>query len=157
MFLSLHFTSAFSQTYPARGAGTYTCAEFAQQYKESPQFVETLYFSWAQGFMTGQTLGARIKRDLGGDIETQKGILRKYCADNPLKSYGEAVVDLYARHENLCLEHCAAIISQPPCGSRLASSRDAMPGGIEVRPTARNLIRRVNVSFFENRSDLRPP
>jgi hypothetical protein len=101
IFLSLHFTSAFSQTYPARGAGTYTCAEFAQQYKESPQFVETLYFSWAQGFMTGQNLGARIRRDFGGDIETQKGILRKCCADNPIKSYGEAVVDLYATRKPL--------------------------------------------------------
>jgi hypothetical protein len=101
IFLSLHFTSAFSQTYPARGAGTYTCAEFTQQYKESPQFVETLYFSWAQGFMTGQNLGAKIKRDLGGDIEIQKGFLRTYCAANPHKSYGEAVVDLYANRKPL--------------------------------------------------------
>jgi hypothetical protein len=30
-----------------------------------------------------------------------------------------------------------------------------MPAGIEVRPTARNLIRWVNVSFCESRSDLR--
>jgi hypothetical protein len=31
---------------------------------------------------------------------------------------------------------------------------DAMPGGIEGRPTARNLFRWVNVRFCESRSDL---
>jgi hypothetical protein len=97
----MHFTSAFSQAYPARGAGTYTCAEFAQQYNESPEFIENLYFAWAQGFMTGQNFGAKIKRDLGGDVETQKGFLRAYCADNPPRSFVEAVIDLYAKRKRL--------------------------------------------------------
>jgi hypothetical protein len=101
IFLFLHFTSVYSQTYPARGAGTFTCAEFAQQFKESPETIENLYFAWAQGFMTGQNFGEKIKRDLGGDIETQKEFLRTFCNNNPRKSYGEAVVDLYASRKRL--------------------------------------------------------
>jgi hypothetical protein len=101
IFLSVHLTTAYSQPYPARGAGTFTCAEFAQQFKDSPEIIENLYFAWAQGFMTEKNFDAKIKRDLGGDIETQKGFLMTYCTDNPLKSYGEAVIDLYANRKTL--------------------------------------------------------
>jgi hypothetical protein len=51
--------------------------------------------------MAGQTFGTKIERDLGGDIETQKGFLRTYCADNPPRLFVEAVIDLYAKRKRL--------------------------------------------------------
>ena len=37
----------------AKGVGVATCTEFAEKYKADPNLAETIYFSWAQGFMSG--------------------------------------------------------------------------------------------------------
>lgn len=86
------------------GAGTYTCGEFAKDYSQNPKMVENLFFTWAQGFMTGLNLesstngieGIKVYRDLGQHIENQKEKVRAYCNDHPLVPYPSAVMDLYS-------------------------------------------------------------
>src|ERR1044072_4746666 len=96
IFLLLaHLTPAHSETLVARGIGTRTCAEFTEHYKADAERFETLYFTWAQGFMSGMNLNADVKRNLGGELSIQKTTLRLFCADNPSKSFVNAVLFLY--------------------------------------------------------------
>jgi len=87
--------------YPVHGVGTSSCAEFAKMYQGDPEISERVFFSWAQGFMSGLNLGAKANnkqmRDLAGIVDDQKRALRAYCANNPLKSYMDAVIGYYAQ------------------------------------------------------------
>jgi hypothetical protein len=38
------------------GAGMTSCAEFAKEYRQNPESTESIFFSWAQGFMSGTNL-----------------------------------------------------------------------------------------------------
>lgn len=82
-----------------RGAGASSCATFAAAYAANPGTIEAVYFSWAQGFMTGANMaaaGASHKySDLGGDAKDQQARIRAFCAAHPGAPYADAVIDLY--------------------------------------------------------------
>jgi hypothetical protein len=79
-----------------RGFGASSCSEFAQAYREDPTTVEGLYFTWAQGYMSGANVAGRVLRDLAGrSLENQEAHIRSYCDNHPLSSYAEAVLSLY--------------------------------------------------------------
>jgi hypothetical protein len=74
------------------GAGSFTCARFANQYRSDPTGAETYYSSWLLGFLNGiNTMAITTgmpKRDLNNlSIERAKNFMRNYCNDNPLKMY----------------------------------------------------------------------
>jgi hypothetical protein len=87
---------------PQYGLGIKSCAEFARTYAANPEVTETLYFAWAEGFMSGINVKALSEhltaRDIEGSDEKMaeyKSIIRSYCNAHPLATYSAAVVDLY--------------------------------------------------------------
>jgi hypothetical protein len=82
------------------GHGLATCAQFAEDYKASPQLNETLYFTWAQGFMSGLNVAsirehATFRDVSGASIDSLKSSFRTYCDQHPLRLYEEAVFTAY--------------------------------------------------------------
>ena len=93
------------------GYAGYSCGKFGQQYGESPDVMEAIYFSWAQGFMFGMLVSAAASKDDPPDgkrfvkvlnsltppdfgVSAQKSFLRWYCDEHPLKLYATAVLAL---------------------------------------------------------------
>jgi len=82
------------------GVGAKTCGVFANYYKINPKLADDLYFSWAQGFLSGINYKSIVvngdSRDLSSiDIEQQMTHVRKYCDERPLADFIDAVMDLY--------------------------------------------------------------
>jgi hypothetical protein len=94
---------AYSQqpkNYAGTGGGARTCAEFGQLYKQYPTDVETTFFHWAQGMMSGMNLvlSAHNQQTTNlalRDPPNQMEHIRVYCSQNPLAFYTQAVLDLY--------------------------------------------------------------
>jgi hypothetical protein len=82
------------------GIGNTSCAQFAELYREAPDDTETLYYSWAQGVMSGLNVSLRGARaDLlphNFDADDQKAYMRRFCDKRPSAFYIDAVMDLYA-------------------------------------------------------------
>ncbi len=81
------------------GPGTMTCAQVAQAYRDHPED-ENLFFSWAEGFMSGLNteLLQRGETDLNGlPLDTQKQFIKSYCKDHPRTPYLGAVFKLFDR------------------------------------------------------------
>jgi hypothetical protein len=84
------------------GAGTRSCAQFERDYSENPEFFELVYFSWAQGYLSGFWIAASSKNpdpthDLmpqGRGESWQRSFIREYCQEHPLSPYSEAVATL---------------------------------------------------------------
>ena len=71
-------------------------------YIVNPSATEDIYFTWAQGFMSGLNLDAVANRRPyrfinGNDMLAQKIEICSYCDAHPLAQYVAAVVDLYNR------------------------------------------------------------
>ena len=86
---------------PMQGFGARSCAVFANDLKET-NMIEAVYFTWAQGYMTGLNMGLLAIGNettdllpLGFDTDRQQGFIRRFCDQHPLKSYSEAVDDLF--------------------------------------------------------------
>jgi hypothetical protein len=81
------------------GAGSFSCAEFTKAYRQYPDDMGGLYFSWAQGFMTGLNvafLSPWTPLDFSRwSVKRQQMYIREYCDAHPLKLYMEAVLTLY--------------------------------------------------------------
>ena len=82
------------------GVGASSCGKFASSYKENPAKTETLYFSWAQGFMSSINLNRKMQNgtlvDFGAMPSTaQLSWIRGYCQKNPLKTYLRAATELF--------------------------------------------------------------
>jgi hypothetical protein len=41
------------QHFDIRGAGTTSCAKYAETYRKNPDYTDNVYYSWAQGYMSG--------------------------------------------------------------------------------------------------------
>lgn len=101
--LCLSETPACSQqakNFAFTGAGALSCAQFGQFYKASPDYNEMLYFTWAQGMMSGLNLaiaarGAPFSNLALWDNARQTQHIRAYCSNNPLAFYSRAVIDLF--------------------------------------------------------------
>jgi hypothetical protein len=94
---------AAAQQFLAMGAGTKSCAIFARTYKDKPKSAEMIYFSWAQGYMSGlnRTAGADNKDSRPANLNVlsvaaQQKFIREFCDRNPLKDCREAVDALLA-------------------------------------------------------------
>ncbi len=86
--------------YPLMGIGLGSCSVFASQYRQWGVTIETSYFAWAQGFMSGLNMAAphagREARNLKAmTVEDQEAKLRFYCDQHPSGDYIDAVIDLY--------------------------------------------------------------
>src|SRR4051794_38792228 len=82
------------------GAGTATCAKYAEVYRQSPDSIEDIFFAWAQGFMSGMNSGPLQNNGTSQDLASiptpeQHRLLQGYCNAHPLASYLDAVFDLY--------------------------------------------------------------
>lgn len=82
------------------GVGVGTCGEFAKMYAQNPEMMEVSFFAWAQGLMSGINAGFKTEQmtDLHPadfPVKSQQAFLRRYCADNPLRTYYDAVFELY--------------------------------------------------------------
>jgi hypothetical protein len=82
------------------GVGIYLCAEFTRL-REKPE-VADLFFTWAEGFLTGWNMG--VPDDSGLSVELselsrdeQKQFIRDYCNANPTKRYLEGVTALMSK------------------------------------------------------------
>jgi len=76
-----------------RGPGTLTCGQFAKMYADAPDRMETMFFSWAQGYWSAQNSNNPNQhqyRDLAGSTDAQRAALRSYCDKHPLATYWEA-------------------------------------------------------------------
>jgi len=99
LIFALGFTESNAEDFAIRGYGGTTCAQFGQVYRDNLA-IEEPYYSWALGFMSGLNFAQKPgdlhkMRKLDGDPDEQKGLLRRYCATNPLKNYMDAVTALY--------------------------------------------------------------
>jgi hypothetical protein len=71
------------------GAGMQSCGSFAETYRQSPTMAETLFFSWAQGFMSATNIyrivaGNNAKNLNAISVEAQQARIRTYCDVHPL-------------------------------------------------------------------------
>jgi hypothetical protein len=93
-------TTPSNARYATQGIGNESCAQFASQYQLSTHS-ETLYFEWAQGFMSGLNTeklyeGHLTTQDLSSiPVEQQRSFLRTYCDEHPLTDYSKGVLELY--------------------------------------------------------------
>ena len=84
----------------ARGAGVLTCRQFANMYRGQPELAENVFFTWAQGFMTGVNyakIAAHGKSANLGAMTTakQKRYIRSYCDAHPSEFFLKAATNLY--------------------------------------------------------------
>jgi len=100
-FLPAHVLAA--ETAGWSGAGTMSCGEVMGALQQRPED-ENLFFSWAQGFMSGLNteLLKRGETDLNGlPLDAQKQFIRSYCKEHPRAPYFGAVFKLFdqMRHD----------------------------------------------------------
>jgi hypothetical protein len=98
----LHCTTASAADDPKMemGVGVQTCGEFADAYRRDPHVAETIYFTWAQGFMSGQNVlvvlatGKTVDLSAVSMNQLEAGV-REYCDAHPLAMFDIAVENLY--------------------------------------------------------------
>jgi len=82
-----------------QGVGTYTCAEASRAIR-GDHSLDLLYFSWAQGWMTGWNL-AQMNANLPTvdltalSLENQRAFIKAYCVQHTNGLYMDAVYKLY--------------------------------------------------------------
>jgi hypothetical protein len=100
--LCLAAPASAQKTEPAvgEGVGTYSCAECLRAAKADPSR-DMLYYSWAQGWMTGWNLALMDAHQPTKDLWTadgsdQRAFLIAYCQAHPKALYMEAAYKLRA-------------------------------------------------------------
>jgi len=104
-FFASGTVQAKAQDHTLNGVGATTCAQFASKYGQNPSVIEAVYFSWAQGYMSGLNVGAlafhgSAKALDSMPFEDQQSAVRDYCNGHPLALYPEAVMSLYTHLPN---------------------------------------------------------
>jgi len=90
---------ALAEPAAGQGVGTYTCAEASRAIR-GDHSLDLLYFSWAQGSMTGWNL-AQMNANLPTvdltalSLENQRAFVKAYCAQHTNGLYMDAVYKLY--------------------------------------------------------------
>ena len=81
--------------------GVRSCARFAEEYISDPELSETLYYIWAEGFMTGFNVVRASVQGKASDLnpydrseQWRRESIREYCSAHPLSPYSEAVTNL---------------------------------------------------------------
>jgi hypothetical protein len=91
--------------FASMGVGTATCERFLVQYGKDPRLAETIFFSWAQGFMSGMnqillTQGSRTKDMQSLTLDDQKAWIVTYCRQKPTALYLSAVTNMWISFGN---------------------------------------------------------
>jgi hypothetical protein len=86
----------------AQGAGTLTCRQFVNMYRGHPSLAENVFFTWAQGFMTGLNYAKMAAHGVSANLGAmttakQKSYIRSYCDAHPSGVFLDAVIHLYHR------------------------------------------------------------
>jgi hypothetical protein len=90
---------ALAEPAAGQGVGTYTCSEASRAIR-GDHSLDLLYFSWAQGWMTGWNL-AQMNANLPTvdltalSLENQRAFIKAYCAQHSNGLYMDAVYKLY--------------------------------------------------------------
>jgi hypothetical protein len=97
--LLLAAAPAAAEPAAGQGVGAYTCAEAARAARDDHQ-LDLIYFSWAQGWMTGWNLAQLDQHQPTADMTAlslpdQRAFLENYCARHADGLYMEAVYKLY--------------------------------------------------------------
>jgi hypothetical protein len=84
------------------GLGMRSCEEFSKAYKAQPALAETVYFTWAEGFMSGLSFMATAADipplDLKKiDADSAKTDIKSYCNAFPQAPYYDAIIPIYNR------------------------------------------------------------
>ena len=84
------------------GAGSFSCSEFAEKYRHNPSHIDTLFFYWAQGYMSGLNIvRAGLQKPIhdmnAWSIDNQQQAVRTFCNEHPLAMFMEAVQNLYEK------------------------------------------------------------
>ncbi len=82
------------------GVGGSSCGKFTNSYKENPAKTKSVYFSWAQGFMSSINLSRKMQNGTPIDFgampsATQITWIRGYCQKNPMQTYLRAATELF--------------------------------------------------------------
>jgi hypothetical protein len=93
-------TTANAEAFSLMGAGVNSCGTFAKMFAADPKRAGDFYFSWAQGFFSGQNTAALLANEPSKDLssistEEQEAFLRSYCDAHPLANYEDGVMRLY--------------------------------------------------------------
>jgi hypothetical protein len=96
--LMIASSAAEADPHSIMGIGGNTCAVFAKDYQSNPQ-IETIYTSWAAGFMSGANMMVDAAGGSSTDISAmslsdKQPFLRSICQENPLSQYLEGVFAL---------------------------------------------------------------
>lgn len=103
IFVSIFFVAAlcntaFSEPYMTMGAGTTSCAHFAKRYASDGATAEIIFFSWAQGYISGINMMSattnKTFKNMADDTKSQMAKIRRYCNEHPLADYSDAVLDV---------------------------------------------------------------
>ncbi len=87
---------ALAQQAGMMGAGSGTCAEYIQAYRRDPDSANDTYFSWAQGYMSGQNVARDAMRNLNAlPISTQLDFLKRFCEQKPTDLFAVAAQNLF--------------------------------------------------------------
>jgi len=80
------------------GAGSSTCADYLKEYQNDPASANDLYFSWAQGYMSGQNVAhdKSPMRNLNAiPTSAQLDFLQHYCQKKPAVLFAIAAQYLF--------------------------------------------------------------
>jgi hypothetical protein len=82
------------------GVGVTLCSEFNRSRKKAE--TEFLFFTWAEGYLTGWNLGPPADSPLHAELSSmprleQMKFLRIWCESNPTKRYMEGATQLFVR------------------------------------------------------------
>jgi hypothetical protein len=85
--------------YTSVGAGVSTCAEVTAYVNDHPDKA-IMFFSWAQGFMSGLNVQKGLARQKSHDLgamstSDQQERLKSVCDQNPTATYGSIVLAFY--------------------------------------------------------------
>lgn len=83
------------------GLGAFSCAQFGKDYQKSPEIWESVFFSWAEGYMSALNTALLLRDATATDlrkwsVERQEDFLRSYCDQHPLEDYQDAVQILFS-------------------------------------------------------------
>ncbi|HEY2070659.1 MAG TPA: hypothetical protein VGG48_13970 [Rhizomicrobium sp.] len=99
-FLLSCAASASGASYAEMGYGSHGCTQFLSDVASPSTVTETIYFSWAQGYMSAlnYSLLARNEstRNLNAEpVAAQEKFVRDYCGAHPDEGYDAAVAGLF--------------------------------------------------------------
>jgi hypothetical protein len=91
---------ARSEELPMRGFGLHACAGYLDLYRTGKEGADTVFGSWAMGFMSATNIALMSAQERYHDLgsmpaEDQMVKIRDYCTSHPQAKFWEAVIDLY--------------------------------------------------------------